>query len=190
MGGSYSSTDGFLYISHNTLTVLMFVPSVILHEFEINDIVAFFNSVDKQSRYDINGRIEWHNDNKIYDALMAKCAEFQRMAMVSSYSLLLGLVISFMICIVYTAYNLGLNSAATGPVEYVVHYLLVFSATEGLIRRSSTYNDRVGELTNLIRFESPFLIKIFSFTPNGLLLLSFYVSFFSLTVKMLFTNSL
>jgi hypothetical protein len=184
----YDTSIRVLNILHNFMLVAMFVPSMILHEFEINELTSFFDAVDKQARFDINGKTSWCDDAKIFDCLMSKRAEFQRIAYVSSFSLLLDLLLSVSVCLVYTAFNLGVQNATTGPVEYVVHYAVVFAAAEGLIRRSSMYNDRISDLTNLIRFESPFLIKVLSFQPSGLLLLSFYISFFSLSIRLLFLN--
>jgi hypothetical protein len=185
-----NSVMGFLNCLHNFVTVTMFLPSVLTHEFEIYQVALFFDSVDKQPRFDMNGKVNWSDDLKIYDSLVSKRPEFELVARVSSYSLFLALIISISICLVYTAFNLGFRTIKSeGPIPYVAHYILVFSATEGLIRRASNYNDRMSELTRLIRFESTFLIKILSFEPSGLLLLSFYLSFLSLSVRLLFDDS-
>jgi hypothetical protein len=189
VGPHDNSIPGYMNCFHNVATVTMFLPSVLTHELEIYQIALFFSLIDKQSRFDMNGKVPWSDDTKIYDCLMSRQKEFVRIARVSSYSLFLALVISISICIVFTAFNLGFKNVNKGSVLYIAHYILVFSATEGLIRRASNYNDRMSELTRLIRFESSFLIKILSFEPSGLLLLSFYLSFLSISVRLLFGDS-
>jgi hypothetical protein len=185
--GPHHSVGGYMNWLHNSATVAMFLPSVVTHEFEIHQVALFFGSVDKQSRYNMNGKVHTSDDAKIYDCLMSRRTEFEQVARVSSYSLFVALGTSISICVVYTTLNIRIRNFG-GSIPYIAHYILVFSATEGLIRRASTYNDKMSELTRLIRFDSTFLIKILSFEPSGLLLLSFYVSFLSLSVRLLFGN--
>jgi hypothetical protein len=184
---SLKGTIASLNVLHTIATIIMLLPAVVMQELQIEQMGKFFGEIDEQCRYDLSGKTSQPCDDNVFDCLIKKKDELQQLGYISSFSLSLTLIFSIVITMSFTAFNLGFGKlVADAPEAYVLHFLIIFGASEGVIRRSSMYNDRIMEISKLIRFKNNFHISILSFKPGGLLLLSYYVGFLIYSLKFLF----